>query len=260
MSLFAAHADALADASYSCPSAFELLLDQRTRRGLTGVSAVALRSEATELAARVAVALAADAGWQAPLFVDVTESGGDVLLATTRESAAGLSPSVATLAVDTPIARLARRRLLVHDVHRIDVHFDDGDLDPGDAPGDGSVHVLHLPDAAHALMNDVELLDSVSRLVDQLADDSRVVVLGPASALTDRPKTAEVDRARDAVLRSGRLRAALRLPVGQLIRMPRRPLALWVLGPAHPDLGIAERWTVVGDLTDRSSPNRSSTT
>lgn len=249
---FATHADALADASYSCPSAFELLLDQRTRRGLMDLSAVALRPEATELAARVAVALATGAGWQSPLFVDVTESGGDLLLATTRAYAAGPAPSIATLALDTPLARLARRRLLVHDLHRVDIHSKDGDLDTGDAHGDGTVHVLHLPDAAHALMNDVELLDSVSRLVDQLAVDSRVVVLGPAGALTDRPKTAEIDRARDAVLRSGRLRAAVRLPIGQLVRMPRRPLALWVLGPAHPDLAIAERWTVVGDLTDRS--------
>jgi hypothetical protein len=67
--------------------------------------------------------------------------------------------------------------------------------------------------------------------------------------LTDRPVSAEVDRARDAVLRSGRLRAAIRLPAGLVVRSPRQHLALWALGPAHPDVPIVARWTVVGDLS-----------
>jgi hypothetical protein len=247
---FAAHADDLADASYSPAAAFELLLDQRIRRARTPLSAVALRPEAATLVGRVAVELVSDAGWEAPLFVDVSESSGDLLLATSRTYAAVLAPSLATLALDTPLARLVRRRLLVHDVHRLDLSADlndaDGDLDLGDAVRDGVVHVLQLPDAAHPSSTDVDVLDAVSRLVDQLADDSRVVVLGPARALTDPPRTAENDRARDAILRSGRLRAAIRLPEGLLVHSPRHALALWVLGPAHQDLAISDRWTVVG--------------
>ncbi len=247
---FAAHADALADASWSPAAAFELLLDQRVRRGGADLSAVALRPEAADLVARVAVALVAEAGWQTPLFVDASGSGGDLLLATSRTYAAGLAPSVASPALDTPLARLTRRRLRVHDLHRVDVrgdlHEPESDLDLGDVPRNGSIHVLHLPDATDPSKSDVEVLDAIGRLVDQLSEDSRVVVLGPASALTDRPSSAEADRARDAVLRSDRLRAAIRLPDGLVVRSPRRALALWVLGPAHPDLPISERWTVVG--------------
>lgn len=246
----ATHAEALADASYTSPAAFELLLRQQQHRTLPDRAALALRAEALELVAQVAGALAEDAGWTAPLFVDVTDSSGDLILTTIKGYAAEPAPSAATLSLDTPSARLLRRRLQVHDLHRVPVTVDaDGDFSIATGRFDGSVHVVQLPTLAILAMSDVEVLDAVGDLVVQLADDSRVVVIGPASALIDRPTSAEADRARDAVLRSGRLRAAIRLPAGLVVRSPRQHLALWALGPAHADVPIADRWTVVGDLS-----------
>jgi hypothetical protein len=247
--LVAAHADDLANASFTARAAFELVLSRRVHHGLPGHATVALRPDARALVARVVAALASDAGWDVPVLVDVTDGSADLLLATTQPYAAELALSVATVALDTPSARLARRRLRVHDLHRVDVAV----TDAGDyfipRVGDGVVHVLHLPSAGDPAMTDVELLDMVGDLVIQLADESRMVVLGPASALTDRPATKELDHARDAILRSGRLRAVIRLPKGLLVRSPSRALALWVLGPTHPDVPIADRWTAIGDLT-----------
>ncbi|EWT04339.1 hypothetical protein N864_08715 [Intrasporangium chromatireducens Q5-1] len=249
----ATHAEALADASYTAPAAFELLLRQQLHRSLPDRAALALRGEALELVAQVADALAEDAGWAAPLFVDVTDSSGDLLLTTIKRYAAELAPSAATVSLDTPSARLLRRRLVVHDIHRVPVRVDaDGDFSITTRRLDGSIHVVQLPTLANLAMSDVEVLEAVGDLVVQLADDSRVVVIGPASALTDRPGSVEVDRARDAVLRTGRLRAAIRLPAGLVVRSPRQHLALWALGPAHADVPIADRWTVVGDLSSAS--------
>src|SRR5699024_12593037 len=57
-------------------------------------------------------------------------------------------------------------------------------------------------------------------------------------------------RARVAGRRGGRVRAAVRLPAKRVAAAPRQHLAVWVLGPAPGRVPIAERTTVVGDLSD----------
>lgn len=118
--------------------------------------------------------------------------------------------------------------------------------------GEVAVHVLQVPPAGSPGLTDLEVLDVVGDLVVQLSDASRVVVIGPASALTDRPANSAIDLARDAIIRGDRLRAAIRLPRGLVPRSSRRMLALWALGPAHPAVPVRDRWTVVADVSDRS--------
>ena len=246
----AARAEDLADAAFSAKAAFEAILRDRLHHGLAGHSAVALHADVVSVIAQVATALANDAGWETPVFVDVTDGSAELLLAVVAASQADTAPSVGTVTHDTVTARLARRRLRTHDVHRVDIAVDEESHDITVPSGfDGAVHVLQLPAPSDPSLSDAELLDVVGDLEVQLADDARAVVLGPASALVDKPRSADVDRARDAILRGGRLRAAIRLPKGLMVRSPRRALALWVLGPAHPDVPIAERATVVGDLS-----------
>ncbi len=247
----AAHAVALADASYSTPAAFEVLLRQATARGLSGRTALALDPAALDLVARVVTALALDATGEVPLLVDPTDGSGDLLLAAAQHTP-DLTSSVATLARDTTGARLLRRRLAVRDLHAVYAAAaadDVSDLDPA-LLGAGVLHLLQLPTLDQPAMTDAQVLDAIDNLAVQLTGGARVIVLGPASALTDRPATAEVDRARDAVLRGGRLRVAVRLPAGLLVHAPRQHLALWVLGPAPVDVPIAQRWTVTADLSD----------
>lgn len=248
----AAYADELANASYSVPAAFERLLRRHAPAAFPGHAATTLAPAAQLLVARTAKALAADAGVEDPFFIDVTDGSGDLLLKTTIGYAGEPAPSVATLALDSPIARLARRRLRVHDVHRRDVVTDDaGDFAVAGDASDGAVHVLQLPPAGASGLSDLDVLDAVGNLIVQLCDDSRVVVIGPASALTDRPANTEMDLARDAVVRGDRLRAAIRLPKGLLARAPRRAMALWALGPAHAAIPVRDRWTVVADVSDQ---------
>ncbi|MDN5790425.1 MAG: hypothetical protein L0H25_06095 [Micrococcales bacterium] len=246
----AAHAGALADASYSPKRAFELLLRQQLSRSLPGHAAVALRDEAVRLAARVAVALASEAGFETPVFVDVTDGRADLLLAIAESYAAEPAPSLASVPFDTRSARLARRRLFVHDRHRLDVAVDEsGDLSFAALEAD-AVHVMQLPPAGDPSLSDVEVLKTISNLVRQLAGHSRLVVLGPASALVDRPEGVEVDLARDRILRTGRLRYALRLPSGLVVHSPRQALALWALGPPNATVPVTDRFTVVSDHSD----------
>lgn len=250
---FAGHADDLASASYSPSAAFERLLRQQASSTYPGHAATTLAPAAQALVARTAIALAADTGADAPFFVDVTDSSGDLLLATTSAYAGELASSVATRALDSPMGRLARRRLRVHDVHRLDVVTDvAGDFVVPGGASETVVHVLQVPPAGVPGLSDLDVLDLVGNLVVQLSDDSRVVVIGPASALTDRPATAELDLARDAVIRGDRLRAAIRLPKALLPRSPRRALALWALGPAHPAVAVRDRWTAVADVSDHT--------
>lgn len=249
----AAHADDLASASYSPQAAFERLLRQRASSTYPGHAATRLADQAQALVARVAAALALDAEAESPAFVDVTDSCGDLLLATLRAYTDELDASVATLLVDTPGSRLARRRLRLHDVRRLDVLRDPaGDFTVVGAKDAPAVHVLQVPPAGAPGLSDLEVLDLVGNLAIQLDDDSRAVVIGPASALTDRPASAALDRARDAVIRGDRLRAAIRLPAGLLPRSPRRHLALWALGPAHPRVAVRDRWTAVADVSEQS--------
>ncbi len=248
----AAHAEALADASYSPAAAFELLLRQQVHRSLPRHANVAVRAEAQRLVASLAGALATDAGMESPLFVDVTDGSGDLLLSSAQSYAAESPPSVATVALQTRSARLVRRRLRVHDLHWVSVPVDEAGDFALPAHLGPTVHVLQLPPAGSPDLSDVEVLDAIGELIVQLADSSRVVVLGPASALTDAPLSVEADRARDAILRSDRLRAAVRLPKGLLVRSPRKALALYALGPAHAGVPVGERWTVVADVSDRS--------
>lgn len=249
----AAHVDDLASASYSPSAAFERLLTQRAPTCCPGHAATTLTPAARTLVARIAVALAAHAGAEAPCFVDVTDGSADLLLATSQVYAGQLTPSVATVSLDSPVARLSRRRLRVHDIHRMDVVSDEsGDFTRMGSSGDVAVHVLQVPPAGQPGLSDLEVLDFLGNLFVQLSDDSRVVVIGSASALTDRAATAEIDLARDAVIRGDRLRAAIRLPRGLLLRSPRQALALWVLGPAHGSVPVRDRWTAIADISDRS--------
>src|SRR5699024_3723543 len=59
----------------------------------------------------------------------------------------------------------------------------------------------------------------------------------------------EAEAIRSDILRSDRVRAIVRLPQGMLPSSPRQAQALWVLGPAHADVAIADRWTMVADLS-----------
>jgi len=81
------------------------------------------------------------------------------------------------------------------------------------------------------------------------------LVVAPSAVLSDAGLDREAELLRSGVLRSGQVRAIVRLPAGLRAGMPRQSLTLWVLGAAHPGVDIADRWTMVADLsTSRRNP------
>lgn len=243
---WAGRAEALADAAYTPAEALESLL-RRHRWLLRPFAETTMSPSLGALAGRTAAALAFPAAHN-PVLVDT--SGGGALL---RDAVALLpDPADATVWVgtgdrrDTAMTRLARRRLVAAGSDVRGLASADGDLD---LPA-GSMVLTQIPDSATGPMSDGAVVDELDRIALAMRDADRAVVIAPASALTDRSPAA-VGRARAEVLRTGRVRAIVRLPAGLWSSRPRQRMAMWVLGePSAPR--VDDRWVAVADLaTDR---------
>ncbi|WP_166846063.1 hypothetical protein [Isoptericola sp. BMS4] len=230
-------ADLAADAAYTPGAAFEALLADRFRAGRRDLTMSALAPAALDLVARVAAEIGGDVA-----VADPWPGYGDLLHA-----------ALAVERLDAPAAhlpaghRLARRRLTVHGRQLADLFDDAGTpaLDPH------ALVVTQVPSAGTPELDDVEVLERLDRLVLGLHLDQRAVVIGPASALADRPADARAESLRAALLRTDRLRAVVVLPPGLVPERARQRLAVWVLGDAPAGVPIPERWTMVADLSDR---------
>lgn len=93
-----------------------------------------------------------------------------------------------------------------------------------------------------------EILQAVDDLVLEMRDTDRAIVLAPATVLTES-LSARDGLARTDIMRSGRVRAIIKLPAGLVTSSPRAALALWVLGRETGDVPVADRFTAVADLT-----------
>lgn len=225
-----AWADMLADAAYSPLGASRLL----ERRHATTRSA---------------------AGSAGP----VTTEGDALLLALGTALAAGRDPEIvigagipATPAIDLfsrlPDAEIAvgtgaegrgiRRRLLLEGLPL---------PDNGPSPAPSRLTVVRMPSAE--ARHPSQMLRALDELALTLRDDDRALVLAPAGVLTGALDPAD-ELTRADVLRSGRVRAIVRLPAGLIASAPREALALWVLGRETGHVPVSERFTAVADLTD----------
>lgn len=253
----AAYADLLTDASYTSAAAFEQLLKERFRAGPPVHADTLLTPEAVHLVAATAVELAVGSA-QPPVFVD--DGGSDFLLGVADmlgESADG------TLCVGTlgnAAARLARRRMHVHgrslDNLAVTNHVRPAPEAHGHGHGQADARTIRLaqfPAPARPVTDPAAILTAVDELALAMDGRTSAVVLGPAAVLTDALQRTTLDREAEAirsdVLRSGRVRAIVRLPRGLVPAKPRQAHALWVLGDAHARVPIAERWTMVADLS-----------
>lgn len=109
------------------------------------------------------------------------------------------------------------------------------------------LHLLRMP--SEPATRTPTMLRRIDEIALSLGDDDRALVLAPAQALTDA-LTGDDDRLRSDALRSGRVRAVIRLAPGLVSTAPREALGVWVLGPTVGDVPIADRFTAVADLTD----------
>ncbi|MHB1065765.1 MAG: hypothetical protein ACYC1Z_14970 [Georgenia sp.] len=235
----AAHVDAMTDAAFTPAAAFESVMAHRFRHGLPGYTATSLSPAAVDLVAR----LAAELGDGSSLtFVD--PSGGSDLLVAVRHHLPEDADPVA--AVNGGAGRLERRRLVTHGWH---VTAAEADVDERLALRAGSLVIAQYPSPTAPEVTDAEVLTAVDDVALAMGEHDRAVILAPASALVDGTRSREIEQARSALLRTDRVRAMVRLPAGLWTARPRQRLALWVLGRAHPDVAIADRWVAVADLT-----------
>lgn len=252
----AAFADQLIDASYTAPAAFEQLLCDRFRSAPAAEARSTLTAEAIDLVATTAVELAAGSVTP-PVFTD--DGGSDFLLSVADilgESAEGV---LCVGALAGAPARLARRRMYVHGRSRdnLDVRASRSRL--GD-PSGTAVRLAQFPSPAHPGTDPVKVLTAIDNIVLDMDENASAVILAPATILSDALQRTthhrEAQAIRSDVLRSGRVRAIVRLPENLLPTMPRQAQALWVLGEAHKEVDIAERWTMVADVSAATlSPN-----
>ncbi|AOT05739.1 hypothetical protein [Arthrobacter sp. U41] len=245
LSSTAAFADRLVDSAYNAPAAFEQLLTARFRTGQREPSDTALTDSAVGLVAAAAVELAANLGGS-PVFADATSGGSDLLMGVVR--AAGESSSVTFLTTDDDdgAGRLVRRRLRVHGVEAGQTRVDPG----GEFAVHGPVvHVAQYPSPGESGMDAGQILSAVEDLLLEMDDQQRAVIIAPARVLCDLPLDGGPAGLRAGLLRIGRVRAIVRLPQGLLRAKPREAQALWVLGPSFAEVPIAERWTMVADLS-----------
>ncbi|MEB0286776.1 hypothetical protein QN345_00140 [Cryobacterium sp. 10I1] len=239
------YVDALVEAAYGEAEAFERLLADRFKREPQGASDTTLNDLGLDLIARTALALAATQPSE-PAFVDATGGASDVLLAIARTESASGDVTVLTANDDSDTARLVRRRLLVHRIAR-----DGLEIQPSGAFSvtGRAVHVAQLPSANEPRMSATDMLSAVEQIVLQMDDDQLAVILAPSAVLSDSGLARDTDAVRSSLLRSGRVRAIVRLPAGLLTYKPQQVQTLWVLGAAHARVPLADRWTMVADLS-----------
>lgn len=245
----ARYADLLADAAYSPLAAFEQLMAQRFRHHVPGHTEVGLTPIGRQLVAELAMALAAETGEAVPSYIDPTVGGSDLLIELANKLDESTSLDARTSAGDEPTERLARRRLLIHDVDRqplITDEFGGFDMPPA------AVLLAQYPSPGRPSMTDRQILDAIDSSVLEMTSDGFGVVIAPASALTDASTAADE---RSAILRTQKVRGIVRLPVGLVTTRPRLGMALWVLGPVPAGLRVAgadpiEPWTMVADLAN----------
>lgn len=226
------YAERLVDAAYSPSGALALVHRRGSSVRRTAASTGPLVDDAVSLVVESALALIGDD------TVALTLDGSDAELSTALADALGETATLTLPHADA--SRRVRRRLLTEGYWV---------AEPDAIPASlRCVVVARVPSQRAA--DTVSTLFAVDEVSLGLRDDDAAVVIGPARILTDALGTAE-SRVRADILRSGRVRGIARLPAGLVETASREPLALWMLGAPDGDVAIADRITVVADLSVR---------
>lgn len=233
-------ADGLSDAAYSPKAALEKLLEGHPRFQRAEPH---FAPAATQLLAATALALAGEK----KVFHDATLDQGETLLTLAETTGESSAMTVALPHNSNTVSRLALRRLHLHTF----LH-EDFALEPLNAQTQGLVTLAHYPTRLHPDLTAEQILTDLDEITMNMDATQAAVVLAPAALLTDALPPAAAAHLRDAILRSGKIRAAVRLPAGLLLSKPRQPMGLWVMGHERTDLPVAERWIMTADLSNGS--------
>ncbi|NYG98336.1 hypothetical protein FJ656_04860 [Schumannella luteola] len=92
-------------------------------------------------------------------------------------------------------------------------------------------------------------IDELDHAVVGLSAGARLLVLGPAALLADGGLPASAARVRSELLRSGVVRAIVRLGSGVFSRTPQRAMALWLIEGGSSSTPLGDQTTLLADLT-----------
>jgi len=241
--------DDLVEASWNCRDAFERVMAARHRFGSGSVAATAVAPALAQLVAELSgAAERARRGGQI-MVADPAAGPGDLLAAVAHLLGPDSPSVVAAAEADPALARLTRRRLLVHGVPEASLDIRVGTELP-DEPGDPDVIVTQVPYEPGEARDVAAVIDRVDDVAVRLSSGRYGVVLGPAAVLTGEltPFSLE-ERARARLLTDDMVEAVVRLPGGLVPFRPGYETALWVLTQARDS-----RWrgrVLLADVSDR---------
>jgi N-6 DNA Methylase len=228
--------DDLVEASWNCREAFERVMAVRHKFGAGAqVPGNLITSAMTPLLSRLIAELsgAHERGRRGQLVVaDPVAGPGDLLAEVVRLLSVDNPPRIAAAEPDPALARLARRRMLVHGVHQHDLDIRIGGELP-DTLGDPDVIVTQLPYQPGEARDQAAALNTVDNVALRLSPGRFAVVLGPATALTDELPYSAAQDARAKLLADDMVEAVIRLPGGMLPFRPGYETGLWVLTQAR---------------------------
>lgn len=221
--------DELIEAAWGTAQAYERILAARQRWGVPQLYKESIVPELARLLVGLAGARErADA--RGFLQVAVAHAGVGDLLATVRRELGDHDDVVLFAAEADPfLARLARRRLIVHGVSRSSWQLDvASDLPP--AAGVADVLLMPMLYQPAEARGDVDPFAEIAEAAKALTIGRTAVVLGPADLLVGAlaPYRA-ASRSRNALLATGRVEAIVQLPGGMMPFRPGYQTGLWVL-------------------------------
>lgn len=215
-------ADAIADNAFSTAEAYEELRSRTETQGR-------LAHPLIETLADIAAALLGENG----TLVDVGATASDIALALTAdESRADTRMLVATASTAThDTAARTRTCLRRYRVHGRAAQITDvqGDWNLTD----GSVILARIVSQDEGATAFADAMATIDELTLHMGPSTTALVIGPASHLIDELPAGQVGL-RDAFLRDGLVRAAVRLPRGLLHEGGGEHLGLWLMGPGDP--------------------------
>jgi hypothetical protein len=241
--------DDLVEASWNCREAFERVMTARHRFGAGALTAVTVAPALARLIAELSGAAERARRGRPVLVADPAAGPGDLLAAVSRLLGPDSPPCVAAAETDPALARLLRRRMLVHGIDKRDLDIRTGAELP-DEPGDPDVMVTQVPYQPGEARDIAAVLNTVGDAAVRLAPGRFGVVIGPAAALiAELPPYSAEERARADLLAGDMVEAIINLPGGLVPFRPGYETAIWVLTQARDS-----RWrgrVLLADVSDR---------
>jgi hypothetical protein len=249
LEVLAADVDDLIEAAWGCAGAFERIMRERARFGTADLLVNAVTPALARLMAELCGARELARDEPSLVITDLSAGPGDLLAAVASVLGSDHAPMFTGAEPNDYLARLARRRLLVHGVPPVDLDIRCG-RELADEAGDPDAIVTQIPYLPGEERSATDALATIDDIAARLAPGRTAVVLGPADVLVGAlPAYSPAERIRTKLVADGMVEAVIQLPGGVLPFRPGYQPALWVLSSS-----FTSPWAgriLLADVSDR---------